>query len=382
MAVRRTAVVGESELLASYPFLPGAERLVAAFAPSLKDLIEDPALSRARELGRARIRAAVEDPTGGTGVGELVLATHEEQFLSFLYARLLLSAPRSGAAIRRWAVAEAKRGSTRLNGADLEVIREVARRLGFGFDVDGHDVELVVPEYLKLATPIREADFRLVHQAVAHGRVRIDRERAARLLQEAVRLRLGEPIALGDDVRTRLLDAEAEFLEEVLRRVPTPTSRAGGVGPLLPEKFPPCIRKMRRVLEAGENLSHSGRFALAAFLHRAGADAETIVDAYRGAPDFDEGITRYQVEHITHRDDGRGYSPPECATLRSHGLCVREGDPGATSPADRARDPLCYEEYLRHPLQYYRIRGGRPVDDSPPDGTSGGRRSGAGGRPA
>ncbi|MCI4350269.1 MAG: hypothetical protein L3K15_01975 [Thermoplasmata archaeon] len=382
MAVRRSAAVGDGELLSTYPFLPGAERLVAAFAPSLKDLIEDPALSRARELGRARIRSAVEDPTGATGVEELALATPEERFLSFLYARLLLSAPRSGAAIRRWAVAEAKRGSARLNAADVEEIREVARRLGFAVEVHGPAVDLPIPEYLRLATPIREAGFRLVHQAVAHGSVRVDRERAARLLQEAVRLRLGEPIALGDDVRTRLLDAEADFLEEILKRVPTPTSRTGGVGPLLPDKFPPCIRKMRRVLEAGENLSHAGRFALAAFLHRAGADAETIVDAYRGAPDFDEGITRYQVEHITHRDEGRGYSPPECATLRSHGLCVRDGDPNAAAAVDRGRDALCFEDRLRHPLQYYRIKGGRPVDDLSPEAPGGGSRPGVGGKAA
>ena len=109
---------------------------------------------------------------------------------------------------------------------------------------------------------------------------------------------------------------------------------------------------MRRTLQAGENLSHAGRFALAAFLHRAGADAETIVDAYRGAPDFDESVTRYQVEHITQRDGGVGYEPPECETLRSHGLCVRDGDSAATDPKDRARDLLCFEDRLRHPLQY------------------------------
>jgi len=118
---------------------------------------------------------------------------------------------------------------------------------------------------------------------------------------------------------------------------------------------------MRRTLERGENLSHAGRFCLAAFLHRTGATFETIVDAYRGAPDFDESVTRYQVEHITTRDGGRGYEPPECDTLRSHGLCARDGDPDGPSPADRERDPVCYEPTLRHPLQYYRRKGGVPV---------------------
>jgi DNA primase large subunit len=131
------------------------------------------------------------------------------------------------------------------------------------------------------------------------------------------------------------------------------------------------------MLESGENLSHAGRFALAAFLHRAGADFETIVDAYRGAPDFDESVTRYQVEHITQRDDGRGYEPPECETLRSHGLCFREGDASAPQPSDRARDPLCFEPFLRHPLQYYRIRGGAVAErDASATSTAGAGGSG------
>ena len=115
---------------------------------------------------------------------------------------------------------------------------------------------------------------------------------------------------------------------------------------------------MQRMLQAGENLSHSGRFALAAFLHKTGASFDTIVDNYRGAPDFDESITRYQVEHITHRNGGEGYTPPECDTLRTHGLCFREGDPGAPNLPDRVRDERCFDPKLRHPLTYYRWRGG------------------------
>jgi len=194
------------------------------------------------------------------------------------------------------------------------------------------------------------------------GRVTVARGRAARLLQEAVRLRLTAPAAVADDVVARVREREAELFEELRRRTPAPVARPGGpAARLRPEWFPPCIRRMQRTLQAGENLSHAGRFALAAFLHRVGADFETIVDAYRGAPDFDEAITRYQVEHITHHGGGEGYSVPECDTLRSHGLCVREGDPGATDPVDRRRDERCFDPKLRHPLQYYRWRGGVEV---------------------
>lgn len=359
MAVRRSALVDERALGAEYPFLPGSETLVAELAPSLRELLTDPSYARARELGRARILAAVEDPTGARRIEELDVAPPEERFLSFAYARLLLSASASAAPLRRWAVAEAKRSYARLEGAPVEELVEVARRLELTFRPSEGRVRIALPDYLRLAAAIREADFRLIHQTVDHGDVEVERTRAARLLQEGIRRRIGIGTELSAEVRSAIESSEAGFLQEVQLRVPIPTARVdSGTGPLREELFPPCIRKMRRMLQAGENLSHSGRFALAAFLHRAGATYETIVDAYRGAPDFDEGVTRYQVEHITQRDGGRGYEPPECATLRTHGLCFREGDPTAAAPADRAPDPRCFDPKLRHPVQYYRWRGG------------------------
>ncbi|MCI4369240.1 MAG: hypothetical protein L3K09_06745 [Thermoplasmata archaeon] len=357
MAIRRPPAIAERALFAEYPFLPGAESLVQELAPSLRELLDDPAFRRVRELGRSRVRAASDDPSGATGMAELSVAAPDERFLSFLYARLLLAAAPHRAPLRRWAVAEAKLAFARLRTSDLESLGDFAGRLGYELAVEGPEVSFPIEAYLKLAVPIREAEFRLASQRLSRGRVSVGRERAARLLQEGIRSLLSEPLEVTEEVVRALREGESEFLADLAERVPAPTGRgSAGFARLFPERFPPCIRKMRRMLNAGENLSHSGRFALAAFLHRAGADAETIVDSFRGAPDFDEGITRYQVEHITRRNEGQGYEPPECATLRTHGLCLRDGDPDAPLPADRLREPLCFEPTLRHPLQYYRSR--------------------------
>jgi DNA primase large subunit len=360
MAVRRSAApIEDRSLYAEYPFLPGAESLLAGESVSVRGLLEDSAYESARVLGRARILAAAEDPRGTRDLEELSRADADVRFLSFLFARMILSAAPVLATLRRWAVAEAKRSYARLRQVPIEELTEVARRLGYSMEPEAGSVAFPLVDYVRLAVPIRESEFRLAGQAVRRGQVLVSPVRAARLIQEAIRLRLAIPVPLADDVVELVRSRERELLDEVARRTPLPVARPGlPSGGLRPTLFPPCIRKMMRTLQQGENLSHSGRFALAAFLHRAGADFETIVDAYRGAPDFDESITRYQVEHITLRDGGAGYEPPECDTLRSHGLCARDGDPSATDPVDRGRDARCFDESLRHPLQYYRWRGG------------------------
>ncbi|MCI4323499.1 MAG: hypothetical protein L3K03_05700 [Thermoplasmata archaeon] len=385
MAVRGSPIVDERALFASFPFLPGADQMATALARSLRDLLTDATLSPARQLGQLRVLRALEDPTGGASLPEIDAADPEVAFLSFQFARVVLSAGGTPAGLRRWAVAESKRAMRPLLDSPPDTIGDVAQRLGYDFQRSPYGISMGIADYLLLGTPVREEDFRLAQQRVHNGRVEVTAERAARLLQEGIRRTLSTPLPLSEDVVTFVRDREASFLVDVVARVPTVVSRPGAVGPLRAERFPPCIRKMRRALEAGENLSHSGRFALAAFLHRAGADAETIVDSFRGAPDFDEGITRYQVEHITHRNGGEGYSPPECATLRSHGLCVRDGDPTAPNPPDRMPDRLCHEPDLNHPLQYYQrsaryfqLPAGRPsggpgsTNSSSPEGGAAG----------
>ncbi len=363
MAVRRTAPVDDRELFAQFPFLPGAARLLDELAPSVGALIRDPTYDGVRTAARGSIRSALDDPTGRVDDAGIAALDGDARFLAFQYARLLLSAAPSRAPLRRWAVAQAKSLDRRLGKQPEGVVEAVAERLGHRIEFSEGDASLDLTDYLRLGTAIREAEFRLVRQAVAGGRVTVTRDRAVRLLEEGVRLALSDPVPVTPAVRGALEASEREFLAEIAERMPTPaTSSTATLGPLRPELFPPCIRGMRRTLQDGENLSHAGRFALAAFLHRVGASFDGIVDSYRGAPDFDESITRYQVEHITRKEEGRGYEPPDCATIRTHGLCLRDGDPKAREAAGKLPDPLCQEPWLKHPMQYYRIRtgGGRP----------------------
>ena len=93
------------------------------------------------------------------------------------------------------------------------------------------------------------------------------------------------------------------------------------------------------------------RFALTSFLVNVGMPLESMVDLYVSVTDFDESMTRYQIEHIAgQRGNKTRYTPPLCDTLRTHGIC-------------RDRDDIC--ERVKHPLSYYRIKAKRIVQSKP-----------------
>jgi len=86
---------------------------------------------------------------------------------------------------------------------------------------------------------------------------------------------------------------------------------------------PPCMVAILEALKRGENLPHTARFAITTYLLKRGWDVEQIVDLFRNAPDFNEKITRYQVQHIAGRAGGRKeYAVPSCKTMREWGLCI------------------------------------------------------------
>ena len=88
------------------------------------------------------------------------------------------------------------------------------------------------------------------------------------------------------------------------------------------KEFPPCIKHAIEVLEKGENLPHSGRFMLATFLLNKGQTVEQIAPLFKNAPDYNEKITLYQLNHLAGTSgSGTKYSCPSCEKLKSQNLC-------------------------------------------------------------
>jgi len=102
---------------------------------------------------------------------------------------------------------------------------------------------------------------------------------------------------------------------------------------------------MRRIiadLSQGVNVNHFGRVFLASMASTMELPRTTTVDFFRSAPDFSEGTTSYQVDHVYDHK----YTPAGCGKLKvNHNCPVLPGD-----------DRLCDRDWLDHPLKYVRSR--------------------------
>ena len=352
MAIRGTPAL---ILFFRHPYLPGAGSLLGPKGgPSVRDLAESPVYEEVRRQSHIELDHAIGSPATPLFPLRDAESDPATAFLAFQYCRLLLSMPKTSPTLfRRWCLSTAKSAWGNLvspgDSAEPDLrtgeLGFVARELDLSLsELGDRGVRISVPSYVHMASQIRESQFRLARQQLdGTGGVIVTRKRAARLLQEGIRVYLLSlpQIDLAPGLAELLEREEGGYLTELNRRTPLAGDSSPGI--FNPGFFPPCFREMKAIMERGENLSHFGRFSLAAYLHRLGAGMDYMVDCYRGAPDFDEEVTRYQLEHITRHDDGNGYTPPECATIATNGLCFKD--------RDTAR--LCIDPGLKSPMNYY-----------------------------
>ena len=269
----------------------------------------------------------------------------EIEIPSFPIAVMMAAATNDPPLKRRYALAEAKRASELLKDEDREKILKIAENFNWKIkpieeDSQTHDFTLHFTDFLKNATNLHSKKWKLVNRLMLNGEVYLTKTEASRLLEEEVRRHIEEKLntKVGslpetitqhvDRLRQLFSERKAEIkMEELPRDIVIPA-------------FPPCIKKLYDTIASGRNVSHIGRFALTSFLTSIGMPTEDVTNLFRTLPDFNERLTRYQVEHIAGRRGSRTkYIPPRCDTLQTHGVCPN-------------KDEICRE--IRHPLAYYR----------------------------
>ncbi len=244
-------------------------------------------------------------------------------------------------------MAEAKRASTLLKGERKETIMKIANNFKWKLEpaqprpnLLNYDFALDFKDYIRNAAIIQHKKWKLVNRMLSKGEVFVTKVEVCRLLEEEVRRYIEQKLqvkvkSLSPDIMNRINRLKQLFYEKRGK-----TSWEEIPSEVIIIAYPPCIKRLHETISSGHHLSHIGRFTLTTFLVNIGMTTENVVDLFRSLADFKERMTRYQVEHIAGLKGSRTkYIPPQCDTLRTHGVC-----PGM--------DDICRR--IRHPLAYYR----------------------------
>jgi DNA primase large subunit len=350
---------------ARYPFRKESAELLRESGVDLERLTTGIAYQGARTLGKQRVLEAVEyAKVVNHPVSKETDAMNE--LLSYPVARMLVSCLGDKKFVNRYAIAEAKLANSRLTeeverGKELEArrARKSASDDGVAFVIQlAGELGLIVhrlddslavdfDSYLRSSSAMKSKSWKLVNQDLRAGRVLVNERRLIRLAEQMITDKIASelPLPVNDEILAALADDVEEIrqaLEE--KRAEQPERDFGEISIV---RFPPCMKKLLEMIRAGENVPHTGRFALVAFLHTLGMDSDAILSTFAMSADFDESKSRYQIQHITGEISGTEYTPPECSTMKSYGICF---DP----------DDLCGRDWMVHPLTYYRVKGRKP----------------------
>ena len=313
--------------MAKYPFLADSGQYLKDKGFTLEQFGSDPDLKIIVEKAYNRIEVAAN---GKIYKSEIINDTVSNdaalprEVFSFLLAVILLKFSGMNTLVRRFALAEARRAEKYLE-KDLANIsdktkEDLAIRIIedlFSVKISKLDDYFVIPisDYIIHSINFHEREWKLVNRRVENGSVFLTSHETVRLVRKE----------LGNYINSKILKTQTpEMLQSFKEPVEKLISLAKkfSSNTVISTEYPPCIKHAIEVLEKGENLSHSGRFMLATFLLARGQSVEQIAPLFKNAPDYNEKITLYQLNHLAGTyGSGTKYSCPSCEKLKSQNLC-------------------------------------------------------------
>ena len=292
----------ELAFCSKYPFTRGAKELMGS--AKLSDEFQLMGIAKRRivdAVGKGKI------PVVGVEVEDSQLLL---QIASYAVSRMIVSLLMSRYYVNRYAIAEAKRASAYMASDSDENVLAVARELGIRCEIDGY-YSVSFQNYLRYAP--RSVDYKLVNRRLSAGKVMLRRDEFIRILEEAVKLKIESELPMNTEGIPANIKEAANEVKKSIPKEPQPAAVSIERG-----EFAPCVQKLLEDLKTVENLSHTARWALAVYLLNVGMKVDDVVKLFLTSPDFDESVTRYQVEHALKR----GYKMPSCSSMDSYGLCV------------------------------------------------------------
>ncbi len=325
--------------IAKYPFLAEAGQYLKDKGFSLDQFGTDPDLKPILDKAYNRIEIAT---TGKIYRSEVAsLEELDLEVFSFLLAVILLKLSGMNTLIRRFSLAEARRAEKYLekdladisNKTKEELATRIVKEL-FSLNVQKEEDYFVIPisDYLKHAVNFHEREWKLINRRVENGRVFLTSHETVRLIRKELDNYISSKIrTTGTPTMIDALKKPVERLVSLAKKFSVPT--------VVSTEYPPCIKHAIDVLDKGENLPHSGRFLLATYLLGRGQTVEQIAPLFKNAPDYNERITFYQLNHLKgSTGSGIEYKCPSCERVNSKDLCF------ATSDCDGIINPLQFKK--------------------------------------
>jgi len=308
--------------MAKYPFLGQAGLYLKDKGFNLEQLGTDPDLKPIIEKALQRIE------TASTGkIYRSNFSTVEQldlEVFSFLVAVILLKLTGMNSLIKRFSLAEARRAESYLekdlkntnykNNEDLAV-KIIEELFSISVKKERNYFVLPISDYIFYAINFHEKEWKLINRRVDHGMVFLTSHETVRLVRKE----------LTNFISTKIKNA---LTPPMLREFREPVKKLISLGKnfsiptSVSTEYPPCIKRAIEVLEKGENLSHSGRFLLGTFLLGRGKTIESIAPLFKNAPDYNEKVTLYQLNHLAGKSGNKTeYKCPSCEKVKSEDLC-------------------------------------------------------------
>jgi DNA primase large subunit len=333
--------------LAKYPFLKETARYISPLDLQIDDLASS---GMAAILKRAQERVTLAISSLRTWGLDEKIKNADAELLSFPVALLLVTATDNSLIKRRYALAVAKQASSDLALESKEKIFKVALDFNWNITLASNESQLVssdfvvhFSDFLRNASHLHDKKWKLANSILSNGSVYLNKQDTIRLLQEEIRRRIEKRLESSKlDKYPPVIVAISENLKILAAEQLGNTEASEFPKVIVQEAFPPCINALYDAASKNHHLSHIGRFTLTSFLVNIGMTPEALTELFKTFSDYNERLTRYQVEHIAgERGSGVKYTPPQCSVLQTHGVC-------------KNRDDLCRRIY--HPLKYYILK--------------------------
>lgn len=319
--------------LAKYPFLNEAGEYLRESGFGWEEL-ERPDMKDVLDRAAERIELEV----GGNVYQKL--DKYEIEILTFLVSLIMVKSISLEPVLKKFALAEARRAEKFLT-EDLRRQSETQKRSLFVkifddlFDLkidvaeDQRLFKVRVADYLSRSSHFHEQEWKLINRLVHKGYVYLDADETVRLIRNELSILIYDKVkAMTLPMLPPAIKAKVDELRSKL--APRYEYRSTAV-----TDYPPCVKHALEAMGKGENLPHSARVMLATYMLAIGKPVDEIVMIYENAPDFNEKISRYQVEHLAGMKGSRTkYSVPSCDKLRNENLCF------ATAECDGIINPV------------------------------------------